>query len=253
MLLNDIIPNVGSNPVQNLSFDYCWFVPIIFWIMVLYFYLIKYFRPQTSSLIMALLTLCCLRFSLDMTGFLKSDYSMLMGQGSVRGFSTFGLGYFMGFFSEKYRLPDNRPVKILASILEIYLSIYLVHNMLLRMNGFPNNFLFILFFLVLFYLFLNKQGCLSKALDNNFSVILGRYSYSIYIMHGLLLLCLKFGIFMDINNLALASRHIRLTIFLITIGNILVGILTYHVIELPVGRYFTNLLNRSSGTAVQQS
>ncbi len=247
LLLQGIIQNIGSNSVKGIDFDYNWFVPIIFWLHMLYFYITKNFKENTKNVFIFVITLFSINCVIERNRFINSDFSILINYNFIRGLASFGIGYFFAMFYEKHKREEkiSKFEYFINSILEVYILIFLINNMLLRKFSFNNNFIFIIFFLVLFYLFLNQRGILSTITNNRLSKFLGESSYSIYVMHGLVLMYLKFTLFSNIKFLEFTSKNIYLVISSVTILCIFVGVLAHFLIEKPIQKILINKLNQT--------
>jgi peptidoglycan/LPS O-acetylase OafA/YrhL len=122
-------------------------------------------------------------------------------------------------------------LSILESFCIGFLGYYLLYSPKLPgKTGFAEIFVFS----VLFYLFLIKKGGFSKLFENNLSVFLGRFSYSIYCIHPLMLAIFKSAI---INkHQALFTTYQTLGYFLLIAVIVIVGVVLYYVFEKPVNK-----------------
>lgn len=81
-------------------------------------------------------------------------------------------------------------------------------------------------------------GYFSRLLNNDFSVILGRYSYSIFIMHTIVLDLFKVYLWQSHKSFIIHYPILNLIIPIFV--SIVVGILTYHCVERPAANYLKN-------------
>ena len=151
-----------------------------------------------------------------------------------------GIGYFIASIYKDNEdkienMEFNKITTFFITLLEVFLFSWSVYYLVIHKISYKNNIIFILFFSILFILFLIKKGLFTKLLDNNLSVILGRYSYSIYITHFFILNMLK--TFFWKKHISIIIIHpllnIVITILLIFISSILV----YHLVEKPSAEY----------------
>ena len=104
-----------------------------------------------------------------------------------------------------------------------------------------NDLIIILAFCVLFYLFLTKKGILSKIFENDFSVFLGKYAFSIFLIHLYVLALLEKCLWK--TNPAFVISHPIINVILAIVLMILSGVIVYHLIEKPVSMYLKKSLN----------
>ncbi len=237
-----MLNNIGIN------LDYrgiTWFIAPFFWVMVLFFYFLKNWKIEKADFIIALLVYFSLVVKINYghghIGGRNTLFYFLSG-GVMRCIIGLGLGYFIGKF---YNRVKNCPVifktkvskitkYVLVSATEIYCFSFLIYRFLIRQASYPNDIIFLIVFSIMFFLFLIKQGFLSRLLENNISDFLGKYSYSIYVMQQTAFLLL--GVFVW-KHQAFILNHIWLNLF-ISIGfSVLLGALVYHFVEVPVGKF----------------
>lgn len=95
-----------------------------------------------------------------------------------------------------------------------------------------------MFIIVLINLTINKDY-VSQKLNNKFLGKIGLYSYSIYVMHALMLDLFKFTVFTK-RNLAFLNIHGAEMFWLSILACIVLGIITYHLIEKPAVNFLKN-------------
>ena len=134
----------------------------------------------------------------------------------------------------------NVTQKILFTILETITLLFIVwwsvcpHRQI-------NCIIYVLVFALLLILFVMKKGFLTQILDKDIWVNLGKYQYSLYVMHVVIFKILYNGYF--INNKDFVYIHPVITSFIILISILIVGIFTYHFVEDPCAKYFKQKLN----------
>jgi len=87
----------------------------------------------------------------------------------------------------------------------------------------------------LFWLFVNQKGYLSKLFNQNLSVFLGKYSYSIFIIHPVVLNLFREYIWKIHPNFVISYPIINL--FVPLVCSVLAGIVVYHLVEKPAYNY----------------
>ncbi len=98
-----------------------------------------------------------------------------------------------------------------------------------------SEFLSVISFACLFYLFIRKEGYLSRLLERDWCVWLGRYAFGVFIVHMVVLRILKYILLPGHKEWALAHPWCLLGGMACAI--MLLAILGYHCIEVPVMRY----------------
>ena len=131
--------------------------------------------------------------------------------------------------------------KIIFSVLEIYLFFTLFYYLCFHASSYNNVLFEVIIFLLLFICFLLHKGILSKLLENNVSSFLGKFTYSIFLSHYLI---------KDLWNIYIMNKcqhfviyHPIINIVSIFIVSIIVGMLTYYLIEKPSAKFLKNRLN----------
>lgn len=236
--------NIGVTKAHGNLGGFVWYVSVLFWVSFLYFYLLKYFEIKNVNLFSAISIWFSYVFMIQARNGNISDqlkvYNNIFVIGLLRGFGGMGIGYFIGsiYKDNKEKIENmkfNKATIFFITLLEVFLFSWSVYYLVIHKMSYRNNIIFILFFIILFILFLIKKGLFTKLLDNNLSVILGRYSYSIYITHFFILNMLK--TFFWKKHISIIIIHpllnIVITILLIFISSILV----YHLVEKPSAEY----------------
>lgn len=222
----------------GITFDYrgiLWFISPFFWVMLLYFYVLKNWKQENANLFIAILLY--LSFATYINNCFPDSISRM-----IRVFYGIGIGYFIGIFHSKItnyaEICKTRMQKIfkfiVVSAIEIYCFVFLINNCIFHRLSFNNVLIYVLVFSILFLLFLVKQGLLSKFLDNKFWGYCGRFSYSIYVMQIIIFLIFQQTLW---KNQAFIFEHVYLNIFITLLSSVIMGILTYKFVEVPAGKF----------------
>ena len=102
----------------------------------------------------------------------------------------------------------------------------------------------IIIFVIVFYFLISKIGLISRMLNNNLSVFLGRYAFAIYLVHIIVLDMLRTTFlprFCESLNLSV----IQIILIAVTLSCIL-GVLFYHSIEKPTVSVTKKIVNMYS-------
>ena len=230
-----------------------WFVSVLFCTSIFYFYLYKITDKKIFNFITALLVLFSYVIFLNFKGNNHWGlYKDMINVGILRGIGGLGFGYFLAMLYQNEFLKNctNR-IKIILTGLEIYLLGFLVYYLLLcgKTPG-KSNFLFILTFGILFYLFLIREGYISKLFNNKTLGLLGKYSYTIYIIQFIVMTVLKYTLYL--NNLEYVKAHASVVFCFQTIVVIISGILVYYFIEQPITKFLNKKFLSSKKQPVQK-
>jgi len=226
---------VGSNPVL-------WFTSALFSGLLLYFCIIKFQSERfakTFCIIVPIISYGLLEI------FQHGDFSdpyhnylYIFNVGFMRAAGGIGLGCAVGYLYKGFCKSGielkNSVVKTLITILEGALAVFIFWWI-----AFPhlrqNSLEFVLGFTILLTLFVMKQGYLSKILDKNIWVFLGKFQYSIYVVHYTVGKILVNGLWKNIPEFVYDNPD---AVISVTAGLIfIVGIFTYYMVEFPCTKY----------------
>lgn len=223
-----------------------WFIPVLFWCSLFYFYLAKIVDKKIMNVIVWLLVVCGYGLALNSDSYginvhTNNVYSFI-NLGVARGLAGLGIGYFISMLYKTDFLNEcSKVVKWLISFAEIFLTGILGYYLLFSKN-LPGKSVFplILFFSMLFFLFLRNKGVISRVLNNKFSVLLGSWSYAIYVLSTVVN-----GAY--VNYIAKPHPEILITnpllsLCLLALVEIAVGIAAHYLFEKPVNKLIKNKL-----------
>lgn len=225
----------------GLSLDYKginWYISPLFWGLLFYFALYKYFNKQKSLFLTLILVYFGYLANISFTngGFGRETVWGLVNLGLCRALAGIGLGTALAALLSSLknvhlRIFSCRVKLVLATLFEIGTFTGLCYYFFTPVKY--NAFVVVLLFSILFVLFIQKAGYLSKALDHSIFSIFGRYGYSIYVMQQTSFWILQRTLWKTVivNNTVLCLAISLLFSFII-------GCITYHLIEKPAGRIF---------------
>ncbi len=232
-----MLDNIGLN---IKFFRITWYVSVLFWVSLLYFYVIKNFSKKIVDLIVPISVVFCYAFLIhafkgNVTGHIESRY-FIFNAGVMRGIAGIGIGYLIYNFLKTVK-PYTQTVKnfICYTLAEGILMFFVINNIIFHKIKYNSNFVIIVGFVALFILFLLKRGAISRILDNKYSAIMGRYSYSIFVIHMFVLDAFSFYVWKP--HPQFVEAHLYLNLVIPVICAVLAGIVAYHLIEVPAGRY----------------
>ena len=237
-----LLSNIGFAP-NTLNGNH-WFIPVLFWVSIFYFYIGKTFEKKYLNLVVGLVTFFSLTVYLQWTHFNTGGYlgSMLfINKGVLRGLFGMGIGYFINeLFNINFLKNCTKISKIGISFCEIFCVGLLGY--FLSINKLPGKsaFLYILIFAVIFFLFLRKQGFLSRILDRKIFVVLGSWAYAIYVIHPLIKDLFKY--FIKNSHNSIIKHHSVEIMLLYLLCTIIMGVLIYYLFEKPFNKFINEKL-----------
>ena len=238
---------VGFSPITGgTSMVISWFISSLFWVSIFYVYIAKIFEKKYLNLIIWILVVICYALYLQnghfKTGGHTANICLIFNIGICRALASMGLGYFLSMAYNKGVLQNVKEKgAIFISICECFLIGLLTYYMIFsaKLPG-KTGMVLIVAFAILFYFMLIKKGVVSKLLDNDFLARLGKYSYSIYCFHGVVLPIFRCHIFKH-NPEWLTSQPL-FSYAIQTICAVVVGIALYYIFERPVNNYIKKVI-----------
>lgn len=226
------------NDIYTSQFWYC---SVLLWTLLLYFYLLKNYEKKSVNLFIALTVFFCYSFLIQAKNGIINDmiqtFYYVFNVGMMRGIAAIGAGYFIGEWYKLNREKINELSlglipKIFISLLEGFCLFFTIYYTVLHKLNF-NQIIFIIIFALLMILFLLKKGFISQFCDKNIFVQAGKYTYSIFMTHLIILHYVR-PIYWSKNILDLYPLQGYLSLLLFII---IFGVITYHIIEKPIGDY----------------
>ena len=245
--LYNILPSVYS--VNNGA---SWFICSYFWCSILLYYSYRALTQKIFNLGLLFVVIYSFTVMLDWkTGQIPGGHAKIINGisgGLLRAFAGFGLGYFLGMFWDYISdTVKNFSIKnkwksafffVSVSALEIYLFMFIINNSIFHKIKFNNDILFVIVFCSLFLLFLARKGLLSKLLENNISVFLGKFSFAIYIMQGVGFAIEKHFMW---TNKAFVYAHPYWNIWASILICVVIGVLSHIFVEQKAVKAFNAL------------
>lgn len=224
--------------------NFCtWFVSALFWTMCFYFYLYKIINKKMFNLICACLIFFCYAFWIHSSGSNFDNVYSGLNRGMLRAFAGLGVGYFIANLYkeniEKIKFIEFKfPVTIIITFTEIYLFSFIFKYTCLQKMNYNNPMILIIAFIGLFLLFIFKKGYLSKLLNNNLSIFLGQFAYSIFMTHFVIKDLWLNIVYKNCQNWVILHPYANLICLYTVI--IIFGIITYYLIEKPAAKLLKN-------------
>ena len=231
----------GQNPIL-------WYTSVLFAGLLLYFCIIKYLPLKLRNiliftLIISSYTILELLQHGSFANPLK-NYHHVLNVGFLRALGGIGLGCIIGgiynyYLSKIDKIKENIISKIFFSVSEILLLVFIFWWCLVIHKGL-NNIYFVLSFSVLLLLFIIKRGYISQFLNKNVWAFLGKFQYSIYVIHYVIIRI--FGLALWNKNPDFVLSHPILPIVIMILTILFAGVITYYMIELPCANFLKNKL-----------
>lgn len=221
-----------------------WYCSAMMFHFILFLYLFKNYNSKTVWLIIALGIYTLYTIILQAKGFKINGnwqtFGYVFNVGMMCAWGGIGIGMFIALWYQTYRdkicnYTPSMISKIAISVLEFVCLYFMIHNLMLNKFRHFDQFIFIIDFAAVIILFIARKGFVSQMLNLKIWSFFSKYVYSVFITHQFTVSILK-NCFWKVHKdwiLAHPVENIVLTFGLI----LLLGILTYHLVEKPCVDY----------------
>ena len=242
--------------LNNFFYRWCngavgsvWFVSALFACFVLFFLLKKHVKNKQIYLF---LVFAIFIFGYTVLEILKHGAFGGPGQniwifnvGFLRALGGFGLGTCIGelhniFAKYIVQFNYNKIHYLTISILEV-LSLAIIIWWTFFIHARINNIIYVLVFSLLFILFINNIGFLSKLLNKSIWSYISKYVYSIFVCHTLVYKIFSYKFWSVHQNFV--NNHYLIPVIINFCLVVLLGIIAYHLVEYPIVGYFKKKQN----------
>lgn len=226
-----------------------WYVSAMFWSLVFYFLLLKCIADRYRRCF-TIFIISWAAYAINLQthtpiGFGREVVFGFLSLGLLRGIAGVGLGILINEFIETVRPYFNHRINwrivILATALELLAVFLLVAHLFFRTyKGVTckSHFIVVVAFAILLPLLILKVGLVSKLFNNRVLGILGKYSYSMYVMQQAGFWVLQKTLWL---NTEFITEHVAVTL-IVSVGlPALMGIVSYYLIEVPGAKLLTSL------------
>ena len=167
------------------------------------------------------------------------NYSYIFNVGFLRSVGGVGIGTFVGYFYKKYIDGIRKKVfgfigNIVINLAEFSLICFIVW-WLVTPHKQLNCIIFVLAFALLLTLFVFEKGIISKITNKDVWVNLGKYQYSIYVIHSVVGKILLNTLWK--THTEFVKIHPYSTIVLVICAILISGYITYNFVEKPCTNY----------------
>lgn len=224
----------------GFSLDYKginWYISPLFWALILYYAIFKNFDNKKAYVFVG--GICYFGYLININychgGFGRGVIYNILDLSFLRALAGIGLGILIGKLLTEFTFTMNEKIKyILFSIIEISSIIFLIRYFLFGLK-YKNAFIVIIVFSLMFISFVRQYGILSQVLNLSIFSQLGKYAYSIYVMQQI-----SFWIMQKTLWKTQIVENTSLCILVSLIFSIILGVITYHLIEKPFSKYLIN-------------
>ncbi|MBQ8459719.1 acyltransferase [bacterium] len=226
-----------------------WYVSSMFWVLLLFYYLRKYFNKKNVDLFISIVVYFSYAFLIHAKGgkinSADQNFYYIFNVGILRALGGIGIGYFIGDWyrnnEEKIRAWSVTVLqKIALTVLEFMCLFFIINNLMLRRLKYGNDMIYIVTFVVIIVLFLLNKGYISRLLNDtkigDVSVFCAKYTYSIYMMQFFVFNIINAFVWKRFPDFVLSHQIINVEFTLLCV--IIFGIFTYHFVEKPCVDYF---------------
>ena len=225
---------IGSNVVL-------WYTSALFFGLLVYFCIYKFVKEKFVWYVVTFQTFISLLLLQILNkgnyGGYEIVYYNFISVSTLRAFAGLGLGAICSqiyiYLTEHNKINNN--YSYIASFIEL-VSFGFIFYWLFLPHYSINHFFFAIAFVILFLCFLFKNGILSKLFDGKIWPFLGKYTYSIFVIHYIIIKILYDKLWKP--NIDFVSSHVLIPMIINLLTVILFGVLTYHLIEKPAIEYF---------------
>lgn len=215
-----------------------WYVNSLFLLSVLFFIIFKVFEKKYAIFITIFIAVICCNLNARDVRF---GSSLIWERISGASFSL-SLGVLLSecykklYNSKKYLGKIIDKDTVIITIIELFAFCVLCVSLYGRGLGvYLGNTMMSACLVLLIWLFLIRKGLISKILNNNISIYFGKYTYSIFITHYIVVLFVR--IYLIPNHLNWTQMHFFVVSFGTVISSLLLAIVCHHLVEIPLSRW----------------
>lgn len=218
-----------------------WYVSSMFWSLVFYFLLLKCVRDRYRRCF-AVLLVSWAAYAINLQthapcGFGREVVFGFLSLGLLRGIAGVGLGILLNEFVEAVRPYFERRldwrIVLLSTALELLAASLLTAHLFFRGWTCKSHFIVVVAFAILLPLLVLRGGLVSRLLDCKALGILGKYTYSMYVMQQAGFWILQKTLWPDT---AFVTGHVGPTLVISVAVPAAVGVVAYYLIERPGAR-----------------
>ena len=220
---------------------FIWFVGPLFFMNLFYSYIKLNYARKTLNLLSCILAFISYAILVNkgncFAGIGQVFYNFLP-VGMIRGIGGVSAGIILYNAYDYYKthagqLPCSILKKLFITGIETYLLIFVINNTVFHRLSYKNDFLMVLIFCLLIWLFIMHKGYISSFLNNKIWKNIGKYSYNIYVMQAIILI-MSSWLIKKYNLMNYLNTELNLIIYaiIILLVTTITGIINYHICDL---------------------
>lgn len=214
-----------------------WYVNSLFLLSTIFFIIFKVFKKKYAMFITIIIAVICCNLNARDVRF---GTSLIWERISGAAFSL-SLGILLSecykkLYKGKYIEQLTNKNIVFITVIELLIFCILCVGLYGRGLGvYLGNTMMSGCFVLLIWLFLIRKGLISRVLNNNISIYFGKYTYSIFITHYILIMLVR--IYLIPNYLNWTQSHFFIVSFGSIIISLLLAIACHHLVEIPLSRW----------------
>lgn len=214
-----------------------WYVNSLFLLSTIFFIIFKVFEKKYAMFITIIIAVICCNLNARDVRF---GTSLIWERISGAAFSL-SLGILLSecykkLYKGKYIEQLTNKNIVFITVIELLIFCILCVGLYGRGLGvYLGNTMMSGCFVLLIWLFLIRKGLISRVLNNNISIYFGKYTYSIFITHYILIMLVR--IYLIPNYLNWTQSHFFIVSFGSIIISLLLAIACHHLVEIPLSRW----------------
>lgn len=213
--------------------EYIWYIAPYFWSSMLITALLRTFEKKRALLILAVVAYLGYAINLNVGngGFGRKVVLTFISLGFTRVLAGLSLGALLAAAMEAFERRFGRSTNaIFWTAVEVAALSFLIQVFVIGKGRLTNMFIIVIAFAALLVSFMNGAGMVGRALNLEVLGVLGRYSYSIYVMQDITFRLLRETLW---RHEGFLEAHVLWTFVISLAFAALVGVGTYHLVERP--------------------
>ena len=213
--------------------EYIWYIAPYFWSSMLIIALLRTFEKKRALLILAVVAYLGYAVNLNVNhgGLGREVVFSFLSLAFVRVLAGLSLGVLLAAAMEAFVRRFGRSTNVVFwTAVEVAALSFLIQVFVIGKGRLTNMFIIVIAFAALLVSFMNGAGMVGRALNLEVFGLLGRYSYSIYVMQDITF-CLLRDTFW--KHEGFLEAHVFGTFAISLAFAALMGVGTYHLVEKP--------------------
>ena len=189
-----------SYEIHDTPIGVSWYCSSLLWVSIFILSLRKTFDKNAVNLFIGVLVFLTYSFLIQAKGGRidagGGPFYYLFHVGMMRAIGAVGIGYLIGEYYkdniEKIKSAVFSKLSVInITLIEFICLFFIINNLLLHRINCTNKFIFIIVFALTLILFLCNKGYISRFLNKDIFVNFGKYTYSIFMTHMIVLMMFK--------------------------------------------------------------